>query len=202
MPLPESRRLPPKFTSPFLGTWQRLVAVLTGSSAVAAFTLWSVYAVIGSAVTTPIKVSIVLLVLAVAVVAALIDQLRQYSRRYQAAVAPIYDNHPSTDQGIDVLSIYPYSNPPLRGREFTIQVEARAGKLLLFTCVGNIDSIMAALESRPKDSGGSVSENVLTPNMFELDLDGRAGELSLLLESEDYVRIAAIEWRDAHEQSN
>lgn len=210
MPLPESRKLPSKIAGPFIGTWKRLVAVLTGSSAVAAFTLWGVYGSLGGELAPPTKILIVGLVVAVALVIALIDQLRQYSRRYQEAVAPLYKHHPTADEGIDVQSISTYSYISGIGRkaiddsrDVRIRVEPMAGKVLFFVCVGDVKSVTSYLEpvgtdpADPTKDPRRVPNRILTPTMFEVDLKGEPGNLRLLIDPKD-VCVATVEWSNAN----
>lgn len=194
------------------------MGVLTGSAAVAAFTVWGFYVGLGEDVPLSVKVLLVSLVVAIALIVALFDQLRLARKQYQEAVAAIYKHHPLLDDGIDVQAISTYSATAVgiaRGqgligragsdaRDIQIRVDARSGKVLLFTCSeGDIKTVMAyisPIESKDNNKDRkTIFGRVLTPSMFEVDPRGESGDLWVLVYSkEDNVRIATIEWRDAH----
>jgi hypothetical protein len=207
MALPESGKLPHKLPGPLLGTWQRLVTVLTSTAAVAAFTLWSVYAGLGKDVPLSDKLLIVSLVVAIAVIVALFDQLRLAHKEYQKAVEAIYENHPVVGKGIDIQHARPIINTAYRDFDVLIRIDQMENKVLFFTCVGNISHIDAFVKppgerlygSVPRGEPGRVTANLFTRNMFEIDPKGQAGNLCLRIDDAD-LRIASIEWRDAQAQ--
>lgn len=158
----------------------------------------TIYQISGMAsASVEMRVALVALFLAVVLILILLSENRQRALEYEAAVAPLYEHHPSRiDAGIDVEEISPYQDP--RGpaaRQVFMRVDAMPGKVLFFICAGEIRAVHAWVQG--EQLVRKLGTRILAPNMFEVHTEGASGGLSLLIHP-DSVRLSVVEWRDAH----
>lgn len=205
MPLPESRHLPRESSiSPTVR--KQVYAMLTGGPVGSVFIVIAFYDKIKEDFSLLEVSLLVSLFLAVFTLLSQLLIIKEHKENYRTAVAAIYENHPITDKGIDIQYARPRTDPTHKVREFDvlIRIDRLEGKVLLFTCVGNIGHVCAFMKpagerlfSVSRDEAGKVRAEIFTRNMFEVDPQGEAGNLCLRIDDGN-VRIACIEWRDPH----
>lgn len=206
MPLPESQYLPRE--PPISPTVRKQVnAMLTGGTVAAIATLVFVYTESGKYLSNLEGLLVACLFLVITIIGAQVIRIRAYKKAYEDAVAAIYEHHPHSDDGIDVIQISNYSE--VRGigrgssdsREVSMRAELRQGKVIFFVCIGDISNAFAIPREGTLSRGQQrFSGRVVTPNMFEIGPFTETKELRVFISSRDNsVRVVSIEYRNPHD---